>query len=190
MIDAAFQPLAHFLADLEAGLATRTDPHNQVAFVTALLEEMLTRPIALEPRLIASSIECYARHRVFVHPEDRFCVVSMVWGPGQSTAIHDHDGVWCVEGVVRGSMAITRYELLERQGELCRFAERESIAAGVGAVGNLIPPYEYHRMVNPHAETAVTLHVYGRELKKCARYLPHEDGVHHVRAELSLKYSD
>ena len=49
----------------------------------------------------------------------------MTWGPGQRTALHDHAGIWCVEGVVEGEMAVTRYELLEEEEDgLCRFAER------------------------------------------------------------------
>ena len=37
----------------------------------------------------------------------------MTWGPGQRTALHDHAGIWCVEGVMEGEMEVIRYELLE-----------------------------------------------------------------------------
>lgn len=49
----------------------------------------------------------------------------------------------------------------------------------VGASGALIPPREYHRMVNPSlTETAVTIHVYGGELDRCSAFVPCADGYH------------
>jgi predicted metal-dependent enzyme (double-stranded beta helix superfamily) len=39
-------------------------------------------------------------------------VIAMSWGPGQGTPLHDHDAMWCVEGVWLGELEITRYELL------------------------------------------------------------------------------
>ena len=35
----------------------------------------------------------------------------MTWGPGQGTPVHDHGGLWCVEGVVEGQIAVTRYDV-------------------------------------------------------------------------------
>ena len=41
--------------------------------------------------------------------EGRYTAVVMTWGPGQGTAMHDHGGLWCVEGVVEGAMTVTQY---------------------------------------------------------------------------------
>ncbi len=30
----------------------------------------------------------------------------MTWGPGQGTPLHDHAGIWCVEGVVEGKSGL------------------------------------------------------------------------------------
>ena len=41
----------------------------------------------------------------------------MTWGPGQGTPLHDHAGMWCVEGVLEGRIEVARYDLLdERDG--------------------------------------------------------------------------
>ena len=40
----------------------------------------------------------------------------MVWQPGQQTPIHDHGGVWCVEGVYQGHMHITQYDVTPIDG--------------------------------------------------------------------------
>jgi len=188
MIDAGSTQIGRLIQDLERALTSQDCATDQVHCVAHLLEDFLGRPNLLEPRWTATREDHYARHRVFVDPEDRFCVVAMVWGPGQGTVIHDHGGVWCVEGVYQGKMHIVRYNLDHRDGDRCHFKRVEEITAGVGEVGNLIPPYEYHVMENLTEQPAVTLHVYGRELKSCRRYLPSEDGQCHVPFESPLRY--
>src|SRR3546814_15103518 len=41
----------------------------------------------------------YARRELYRSPEHGYSVVAMTWAPGQGTPIHDHCGLWCVEGV-------------------------------------------------------------------------------------------
>ena len=43
--------------------------------------------------------------------EGRYSAIVMTWGPGQGTAVHDHGGLWCVEGVVDGEIAVTQYDV-------------------------------------------------------------------------------
>jgi len=58
----------------------------------------------------------YARREIYRSPELGYSVVAMTWGPGQGTPVHDHCGLWCVEGVWDGELEITQYELLDREG--------------------------------------------------------------------------
>jgi hypothetical protein len=98
--------------------------------------------------------------------------------------------MWCVECVVRGSLEVTQYELLERKDDLYRFAERSTVRAEVGDAGCLIPPYEYHVLQNADADRrAVTLHVYAGEMTRCNRFLPANDGWW-TRTESPLAYDD
>lgn len=56
----------------------------------------------------------------------RFSIVSFVWGPGQSTPIHDHR-VWGAIGMLRGAEENQRYRLDERgQPVVIGVAERLS----------------------------------------------------------------
>lgn len=139
----------------------------------------------LPDRYCQTATGCYARHLIHLDPQDRYCVVAMVWGPGQGTAVHDHDGTWCVEGCFRGQLRITNYRHL---GELpdgrVRLIPQESTEVGVGAVGRLIPPYEHHKLENPFDQPAITLHVYGRELKAVTRFIPDGDAYRVERASL------
>lgn len=135
--------------------------------------------------------EGYARRLLHRDPAGRFTAVVMTWGPGQKTALHDHAGIWCVEGVVAGRMTVEQFELVEERADgRCRFASRGRVEAGRGSSGALIPPFEYHVLGNAKdAETAITLHVYGGEMDHCSIYEPDGDGTY-VRRSKSLSYSD
>jgi len=120
----------------------------------------------------------YARRLVYQSPEHGYVVIAMVWGPQQGTALHDHDGVWCVEGVVEGEIEVVQYDLVERAEERCRFVPQGMVTAGLGSAGTLIPPFEYHTIKNSlqDGRSTVTLHIYGRELQKAHIFVPEADG--------------
>ena len=128
----------------------------------------------------------YARRELYRSPKHGYSVVAMTWGPGQGTPIHDHCGLWCVEGVWDGELEITQYELLEQDGERFRFRAAGGIHAGPGSAGSLIPPHEYHAIRNASADAiAVSLHIYKAPMEACSMFAPQE-GEWFVRAEKTL----
>lgn len=129
----------------------------------------------------------YARRLIFENPELGYTAVAMTWGPGQGTAVHDHAGIWCVEGVVEGDMEVTQYELEEERDGMYRFSRKPSIAARVGSAGWLIPPYEHHVLANPTDRVSVTLHIYGGEMDECNVFVPVDDGWYQRQAR-QLRY--
>ena len=137
--------------------------------------------IQLDGRFHQTTGDHYARRLLCRNPELGYTAVVMTWGPGQGTAVHDHAGMWCVEGVVHGNMQVTQYDLEEQRGDLYRFSQKGVIQAGVGSSGCLIPPYEYHVLANPTDSLAITLHVYGGEMVSCHVYHPRTDGWHERR---------
>lgn len=120
----------------------------------------------------------YARRLLHRSDELGYTVLAMIWGPEQGTPLHDHAGIWCVDGVLEGVVEVVQYELLAEEGDRCRFARRERVEAGVGTAGSLIPPFEYHTITNPRAETSITIHVYGGELDRCSVFVPEGEGWH------------
>lgn len=136
--------------------------------------------------------ECYGRHLVYMGEKSGCCVVAMTWGPGQGTPVHDHDGTWCVECCLEGRLEVVRYELqdtVHQEGEPCfLFREAETQTVGYGEVGALIPPYEHHVIRNPFEERAVTLHIYGKELKKASCFQPLGENRYR-RVERQLGYA-
>ncbi len=129
----------------------------------------------------------YARRLMFSNPALDYTAVAMTWGPGQGTAVHDHAGIWCVEGVVEGEMEVTQYELEEERDGLCRFERKQRIQARVGSAGWLIPPYEHHVLANATDRVAVTLHIYGGEMEQCNIFVPRE-GNWYERQSRTLVY--
>jgi predicted metal-dependent enzyme (double-stranded beta helix superfamily) len=117
--------------------------------------------------------DSYARRLLYRDDELGFTALVMTWGPGQRTALHDHAGIWCVEGVLEGEMEVIRYELLEEKDGLCRFAGRGSVKATAGTAGALIPPFEHHVLANALTDRpSLTLHVYGGEMTHCDVFQP------------------
>jgi predicted metal-dependent enzyme (double-stranded beta helix superfamily) len=115
----------------------------------------------------------YARRELYTSPNLGYSVIAMTWGPGQGTMLHDHSGMWCVEGVWHGALEITQYDMAEKQGERFRFMPVGSIQAGTGSAGSLIPPHEYHTIRNPSPDgVAVSVHIYSGPMTCCGVFRP------------------
>ncbi len=158
------------------------DPEAITLRVKDELEDMIAHGgLALPERFHQARPDCYARR--LLHLDDMgFTALVMTWGPGQHTALHDHAGIWCVEGVVSGSMDVERYELVGEEDGLCRFEERDKVQAGVGSAGALIPPFDFHVLGNALTDRAsLTLHVYGGEMDHCSIFEPLGDGLYRRR---------
>ncbi|HET6655025.1 MAG TPA: cysteine dioxygenase family protein [Gammaproteobacteria bacterium] len=124
------------------------------------------------------SAEHYQRHELYRSERHGYSVVAMTWAPEQGTALHDHAGLWCVEGVCAGCIEVEQYEPVEREApDRYRFERRQDHLARTGTAGSLIPPYEYHRISNTSAsESAVSLHIYERTMTECHVFEPLGDG--------------
>ena len=185
----AFEGREELVRRLDAAVI-QTEVHAVTDAVKNTLVDMIgERRLVLPADLKQCCNDAYAR-RLLYHSEDHgYVVVAMIWGPEQGTALHDHDGVWCVEGVLEGEIDVTQYAPMEEDGERWRFEPEQTITAGVGTSGTLIPPFEYHTIANRQADaTSVTVHVYGHELQKAHIFEPEGDGWYR-RVVKQLGYS-
>ena len=167
---------------------TQGDEHVVTASLRTLLCRVIRDPSVCLPDCVHAPIaDHYARRELYRSPTHGYSVVAMTWGPGQGTPIHDHSGLWCVEGVWDGQLEITQYELLETRGERFRFRAAGGVQAGPGSAGSLIPPHEYHTITNPSEETvAVSLHIYKAPIDCCSKFQPH-DGDWFLRVDSALQ---
>lgn len=134
----------------------------------ALCELISSNEVKLPECCFEACDDSYQRRELHTSEKYGYSVIAMTWAPGQGTPIHDHCGMWCVEGVWAGRIEVAQYELMEQSNDLFRFEPRGTIEAGVGTAGSLIPPHEYHTICNTSdSEPAVSVHVYRRRLMNC-----------------------
>lgn len=166
-------------------LITRLDAAVEAADAEAItlqvkrdLEDLLGRSaLALPEHFREPRPDCYARRLLHQDPARRYTAVVMTWGPGQATPVHDHGGLWCVEGVVEGEMTVTQYDVVPDAEGTFRATPLGTLGAGVGSAGRLIPPTDFHVLGNARADRAsITLHVYGGSLDACKIFEAGEDG--------------
>ncbi len=148
--------------------------------------------VALPDRFHRVRPEGYARRLLHRNDDLGYTAVVMTWGPGQKTPLHDHAGIWCVEGVVEGRMDVTQFDLIDESSDAFRFEAKGCVHAAVGSAGCLIPPFEYHVLANALDTPSITLHVYGGEMTTCHVFEPieHVEGGRYVRRDRALCYHD
>jgi predicted metal-dependent enzyme (double-stranded beta helix superfamily) len=144
----------------EIGAACDGPPDAMKRRVMAALRRAASQPGLLNAEHRRPSTESYARHVIYADPAGRFTILAIVWGPGQFSVPHAHH-TWCAyalcdrplrETLYAWNHAAERAEALRtevRHPGYCCYAD-----AGLDQI---------HRLGNPGAEPAVSIHVYGVE---------------------------
>ena len=128
------------------------------------LRPFLGRSGLLTPEQEAGDPRRYRTHLLHVPDDGAYSLVAAVWRPGQRTAIHDHVA-WCVVGVHRGEEYETRYRLVPDDLRGDHLVEDGHTVGPCGEVTVLTPPGDIHAVVNDGTAVAVSLHVYGADLR-------------------------
>jgi predicted metal-dependent enzyme (double-stranded beta helix superfamily) len=116
----------------------------------------------------------YRQYLLYADPEDRFSVVSFVWGPGQHTPIHDHT-VWGVIGMLRGIEIAQNYHLAD---DGVPAPSGEPIELHPGAVEFVSPTIgDIHEVRNAFDDrVSISIHAYGANIGKVRRHVYPRDG--------------
>jgi predicted metal-dependent enzyme (double-stranded beta helix superfamily) len=117
----------------------------------------------------------YRQYLLHCDADERFSVVSFVWGPDQATPIHNHT-VWGLIGVLRGGERAEPFRH-DANGALQPVGPPEILRAGiVDAVSPAIG--DIHRVSNAFADrVSVSIHVYGGNIGAVRRSVFQPDGV-------------
>jgi len=188
-------PACPGFSELIARLDRSVEAGSVKAITTAVkadLEILLgSRALALPEEFMQPRAESYARRLLHRDPKGRYSAIVMTWGPGQGTAVHDHGGLWCVEGVVDGEIAVTQYLVEQDTDGYFRVTPIGSLLAGTGSAGCLIPPTDHHVLANARPTRAsVTLHVYGGDLDDCKVFLPATPDGRYVESTRMLSFNE
>jgi predicted metal-dependent enzyme (double-stranded beta helix superfamily) len=178
------------VAAIDAAVANGDEHAVTAALRNTLCRMIRDRDVRLPACVHEPIADHYARREIYRSAKHGYSVVAMTWGPGQGTPVHDHSGLWCVEGVWDGELEIVQYELLEHDGERYRFRAAGGMHAGPGSAGSLIPPHEYHTIVNASPDrVAISLHIYKAPMECCAKFVPQpsdRSGEWFVRQDATL----
>lgn len=177
MLKINFPGSSRLIKTLDDAVACGTLPAITDKLRSGLCEMIRERDVQLPDCVFEPFAEHYARREIYRSEQFGYAVVAMTWGPGQGTPIHDHSGMWCVEGVWQGELEITQYEKMEESESRFRFRPAGTIQAGAGSAGSLIPPHEYHAITNPSQDdVCVSLHIYSGPMTQCAVFKPLSEG--------------
>ena len=113
--------------------------------------------------------EYYQQYLLYCDPNERFSVVSFVWGPGQTTPVHNHT-VWGVIGMLRGSETCKNYEIAANGTPL---VATDTTSLKPGDVTVVSPTVgDIHEVGNSLSDRAsISIHVYGANIGAVSRHV-------------------
>lgn len=171
--------------------AIRDCPNELGRCMSRAMQSLINNPeVTLPECVFEPADDHYARRELYRSDEHGFSVVAMTWGAGQATPVHDHSGMWCVEGVWHGELEITQYEPIARDEGKIQFKRHEPIIAQPGSTGSLIPPHEYHTIANTSDSTAISVHVYRGVMDQCQTFLPTGEDDWYIKSDCNLSLDE
>lgn len=125
----------------------------------------------LDPAFAEPDPKHYQQYLLYADPQDRFSVISFVWGPGQQTPVHDHL-VWGVIGMLRGSEIAQSYELGGADGTVL-IAKKDELELKPGDVACVSPTVgDIHQVRNALSDQiSISIHAYGGNIGKIKRHV-------------------
>jgi predicted metal-dependent enzyme (double-stranded beta helix superfamily) len=189
-------PLVSFVGELERLLAAyRPSPDAPPREFLALAAEALGRLVRTESWLPAAYAEPHPAHyRQFLlyrDPDERFSIVSFVWGPGQRTPVHDHQ-VWGLVGVLRGAEYSQSFSADPAAPQTPLTAEGPDKRLRAGVVEILSPAEgDIHLVRNAYDDrVSVSIHVYGADIGRVRRWVYPPDAPASARKLFVSGYSN
>jgi predicted metal-dependent enzyme (double-stranded beta helix superfamily) len=140
------------------------------------LRDRLTSVAWLSGSPTAASVEPsnlprrYRRHLIATGSNSSYTALLIAWPPGYRTPLHDHDGLWGIELVIDGALAIEEFG---KGGEAREPAleHQRTLILGIGDATAFTSPGYVHSCRNLSAQrTALSLHVYGGVLDEYSTF--------------------
>lgn len=167
--------LHQFLADLTRLVDTAPPEPQLLDQAKQLLHPLLCNDDWLNPDFARPHPQHYQQFLLYADPQDRFSVVSFVWGPGQSTPVHDHT-VWGLVGMLRGSESCQPYSRMSDGRWVPAGFQLDMLPGDIEAVSPRIG--DVHKVWNALKDQAsISIHVYGGNIGKIERHSYREDGT-------------
>lgn len=168
-------PLSTFVEQLQTELDNSSDETIFLPQIATAMKTLVSQDNWLDPAFAQPHPQYYQQYLLYAAPDDSFSVVSFVWGPGQSTPIHDHT-VWGVIGVLRGAELVQNFDTNTDSSHLIEQPEERLNPGETGLVSPTIG--DIHRVRNAYSDqVSISIHAYGANIGKTSRHVfSAEDG--------------
>jgi predicted metal-dependent enzyme (double-stranded beta helix superfamily) len=145
------------------------DQQEKLAIAGDALKTLVATDDWLPEEFAQPHPQYYQQYLLYRDPQQRFSIVSFVWGPGQTTPIHDHK-VWALIGMLRGAERGERFEL-ESPGQPMKCISTDMLFQG--EIESLTPSSgDIHRVSNAYANrVSISIHVYGGDIGQIKRHV-------------------
>lgn len=145
------------------------DEQQRLAIASDGLKDLVATDDWLPEEFAQPHPQYYQQYLLYCDPQQRFSIVSFVWGPGQTTPIHDHK-VWALIGMLRGAERGERFEL-ESSGQPMKCISTDILFQG--EIESLSPSSgDIHRVSNAYANrVSISIHVYGGDIGQIKRHV-------------------
>lgn len=161
-------PLREFVVAMTHCVSETRDEAAQMAVCGTLLARLLSRDDWLPAACAVPHPEHYQQYLLHCDPLERFSVTSFVWGPGQTTPVHDHT-VWGLVGILRGAERAERFALAP-DGSPQSLGVAELTAGMIDAVSPRVG--DIHKVSNALDDRAsISIHVYGANIGAVRRHV-------------------
>ena len=161
--------LRQFVSDVTTLVETQPDEAELLPQAGDAMRTLVAKDDWLEPAFATPHPQHYQQYLLYADPDDRFSVVSFVWGPGQHTPIHNHT-VWGVIGMLRGAEMTQNYDIAADGTPTARSEEIELSPGDVEFVSPTIG--DVHRVRNAHEDRpSISIHAYGANIGKVRRHV-------------------
>lgn len=169
-------PLRDFVSQVTSAIDNNPSEESVLPQVANFMKTLVQHDNWLSDEFCKPHPDYYQQYLLYADPQDRFSVVSFVWGPGQATPIHDHT-VWGVIGMLRGSEYAQPYacgvdgKAPAPVGELQQLqpGDVECVSPALGDV---------HKVWNAFDDrVSISVHAYGANIGKVSRHVYPSDGA-------------
>jgi 3-mercaptopropionate dioxygenase len=147
----------------------RDDEGRIFADGKSLLAELVSHDDWLPDAFARPNPERYQQYLLYCDPTERFSVVSFVWGPGQTTPVHDHT-VWGMVGVMRGAEVCEEFDRDPAGGHLRSSGTHQLPPGGIDLVSPRVG--DIHKVSNAFADrVSISIHIYGANIGAVKRHV-------------------
>lgn len=145
---------------------------NEEAILAAgrpLLTDLVSNDDWLPDEFAQPHRQYYQQYLLHADPQDRYSIVSFVWGPGQKTPVHNHT-VWALIGMMRGSECAELFSVPEPNKPMRLLNTEKLLPGDVDMVSPRLG--DIHRVSNVFDDrVSISIHVYGGNIGRISRHV-------------------